>query len=133
MNMVVVLKQNDTLELVTAPLDGTILPGVTRDSILQIAKDTGEFKVSERYLTMEELLNHRENGSLVECFGCGTAAVVSPIQSIKFHGRVYDIPLAPENPSTGVGYWTNYFWETMSNIQYGKIEHDWSLPIGPTL
>merc|ERR1711991_486964 len=100
MNMLIVLKQKDSLELVTAPLDGTILPGVTRDSILQLARDTGEFKVSERYLTMEEVLQHREKGTLVECFGCGTAAVVSPIQSIKFQGRVYDVPLSPENPST---------------------------------
>jgi branched-chain amino acid aminotransferase len=71
-------------ELVTPPLDGTILPGVTRDSILQLSRQWGEFTVSERPVTMRELCVASEEGRIVEMFGSGTAAIVSPIKHVRY-------------------------------------------------
>ena len=72
------------VELVTPQLDGTILPGVTRDSILQLTKEWREFKVSERPVSMRELLHANEEGRILEMFGSGTAAIVSPIKKIRY-------------------------------------------------
>jgi branched-chain amino acid aminotransferase len=67
------------IELITAPLDGTILPGVTRDAMLSLAREWGEFKVSERTFTMTELAQAIEENRCIEAFGTGTAAIVSPV------------------------------------------------------
>jgi branched-chain amino acid aminotransferase len=61
-------------ELVTPPLDGTILPGVTRDSILSLTKDWNEFKVAERPVKMSEITKAIEDGRLIEMFGAGNLA-----------------------------------------------------------
>jgi branched-chain amino acid aminotransferase len=95
MNLFCVLKdQQGQFELVTPQLDGTILPGVTRDSILQLAKKQAPgggsgapLRVSERRLTMSELLRASDEGRLVEMFGSGTAAIVSPIKKIRYVTR----------------------------------------------
>ena len=83
MNLFVVFKQEDgAVELVTPPLDGTILPGVTRDSILSLARNhaagtqhipklTTKLTVSERGVTMKEVCEAVQSGRLVEMFGCG--------------------------------------------------------------
>jgi branched-chain amino acid aminotransferase len=68
-------------ELITAPLDGTILPGVTRNSLLALAKEWG-INVSERKFTMTELAQAVKDGRCYEAFGVGTAAVVSPVGKI---------------------------------------------------
>ena len=76
-------------ELVTPPLtDGTILPGVTRDSILQLCRQWKEFDVSERDVTMDDLMLALQQNRLLEVFGSGTAAVVSPVKRIHYQGRV---------------------------------------------
>ena len=79
--------------------DGSIgwdhLPGVTRDSILTLCKDWGEFKVTERKYTMAELTKAVDENRLIECFGAGAAAVVSPIRLINYHGKDYEVPLNP--------------------------------------
>lgn len=89
-------KSNGGLELVTAPLTrGDILPGVTRRSILELARDwakTDEGKqqhleVNERWLTMKEVVAAEKEGRLVECFGAGTAVVISPVKSIFYDGH----------------------------------------------
>ena len=77
-------------EIVTAPLDGTILPGVTRDSCLQLLRDWG-FKVSERKLSVDELVDAAHAGKLEEAFGCGTAAVISPVGEIYYKGEKHVI------------------------------------------
>ena len=64
--------------VVTAPLEGSVLPGVTRDSIIHILKDWG-YKVEERELSIDELMEAGRNGKLREAFGTGTAAVISPV------------------------------------------------------
>jgi branched-chain amino acid aminotransferase len=72
-------------EVVTAPLTGSILPGVTRDSVIRIVKGWG-MKMSERSLDIDELIDAAKNGSLKEAFGTGTAAVISPVGQITYKG-----------------------------------------------
>ena len=90
--MFVAFENDDgTKELVTAPLDGTILEGVTRDSILELARErlpSDEWTVSERKYTIYEIEEKANKGQLIEAFGAGTAAVVSPINNIGFRGKI---------------------------------------------
>ena len=128
MNFFVLWKRRDgELELITAPLDGTILPGVTRRSILELARGWGEFKVTEAPFTIRELLEAAREGRVVECFGAGTAAVVSPVRTISFEGKETEIPLHPTDKSAGAGKLTQRFWNVLADIQYGRVEHEgWS-------
>ncbi len=114
-------------ELVTPPLDGTILEGVTRDSILSLARSWNEFKVSERKITMSEVVKALEENRLLEMFGAGTACVVSPIKGIHYRGRDLDVPLDPKDPSSNAGPVTKRFADILLGIQYGEIPHEWSV------
>ncbi len=73
-------------ELITAPLNGSILPGVTRDSVIRIVKDWG-LKMTERSLAIDEVIDAVNNGRLKEAFGTGTAAVISPVGQITYKGE----------------------------------------------
>ncbi len=73
-------------EVITAPLTGSILPGITRDSVIRLIKDWG-MKLSERSLGIEEVIEAAGNGRLKEAFGTGTAAVISPVGQITYKGR----------------------------------------------
>eukprot|EP01132_Coremiostelium_polycephalum_P000412 gene412-522_t len=127
MNMFVYWKNNQgEMELITPPLDGTILPGITRDSIIKLAESWKEFKVSERTFTMSELAKAIKEGRVKEAFGSGTAAIVSPIKSISYKGEEYPIPI---DEKTGAGPLTNRLAETIMGIQYGEIESDWSVVV----
>ncbi|KAI9214240.1 hypothetical protein DS838_000882 [Geotrichum bryndzae] len=113
-------------ELVTAPLDGTILEGVTRDSILHLAReklDPNEWIVSERYCTIYEVEERAAKGELVEAFGSGTAAVVSPIKEIGWKGNDINVPLQEGKQS---GPLTEAVAKWIGDIQYGVVEHPWS-------
>jgi branched-chain amino acid aminotransferase len=115
-------------ELVTPPLTrGDILPGVTRDSILTLARTLwhDDLRVSERFPTMSEIQRAAHDGTLVEAFGAGTAAVVTPIASIRYRGQDIQIPASP------TGEITQRIWDTLTGIQYGKIPgpEGWSVPI----
>ena len=79
-------------KLVTPQLNTAVLDGVTRDSILTLAKDMN-FPVEERRIAVQELKEAFENNTLTEAFGAGTAAVVAPIQTINIHGEDYTIAL----------------------------------------
>jgi branched-chain amino acid aminotransferase len=81
-------------DLVTPKLSSAILDGVTRDSILTIAKDNPAIKVEERRVTLDEIEQGFIKGTLTEAFGAGTAAVVAPIAVINIHGKDYQIPAA---------------------------------------
>lgn len=73
-------------------MDGCILPGITRDSILKLTRDREEFKdvdVEEREFTIEEFIERYENGSLIEIFMSGTAAVVVPVDLVTCRGKDY--------------------------------------------
>lgn len=114
-------------ELVTAPLDGTILEGVVRDSILQLARERlvpEGWKVSERRFTMRELAEASEEGRLREVFGSGTAAVVSPVRSISYRGKLVGCGLPADKE---VGEVTQRMKDWIEGIQYGEEEHVWSV------
>ena len=86
MNMVFVMDG----KLVTAPTGGSILPGITRKSVLQLAGDMG-IAVEERPIAVEELFRAHEEGRLTEAFGTGTAAVISPVGLMEYHGKVMEL------------------------------------------
>lgn len=128
MNAFFVFKDNKTgkKELATAPLDGTILEGVTRDSILQLSRERlpkSEWSINERKFTMQEVKDRAEKGELVEAFGAGTAAVVSPINNIGWKGKDIAVPTTLGNS----GELTNQVAEWIKKIQYGQEEYKhWS-------
>ncbi|CRK44426.1 hypothetical protein BN1723_016334, partial [Verticillium longisporum] len=108
MNMFVALKNKETgqNELVTAPLDGTILEGVTRDSVLSLAREKlvpEGWLVSERKYTMKELDEAAQEGRLIEAFGSGTAAIISPVRSIAWKGKTVVVTAALRTPFTKGG------------------------------
>jgi len=115
-------------ELVTAPLSmGTILPGVTRDSVLTLTRDWKEFEVSERVYTMHEVIDAIESGRMIEAFGTGTAAVVSPVNNIHFLDKDYAIPLDSSDPTAKIGKLTGAIWQAITDIQYGRVNHEWGV------
>ncbi|KZZ91445.1 branched-chain amino acid aminotransferase, cytosolic [Moelleriella libera RCEF 2490] len=131
MNMFVVIrdKQSGVKELVTAPLDGTILEGVTRDSILTLARERlvpEGWKVTERKYTMKELDEASREGRLVEAFGAGTAAIVSPVRTIAWKGRHVDCGLKETEES---GETAARIRDWIEAIQYGEEEHEWSVVV----
>ena len=114
-----------TKELTTAPLDGTILEGVTRDSILQLCKERlpKEWTVTERKFTIHEVEERAQKGQLIEAFGAGTAAVVSPIKAIGWKGKDIEVPLSAGSS----GEVTKSVAEWVRAIQYGDEEFEgWS-------
>lgn len=113
-------KNGDT-ELVTAPLDGTILPGVTRDSVINIVRSWG-ITVIERSYTMTEVAEAAKEDRMIEMFGCGTACVVCPINKIRYDDKDIDIPV-----KGGVaGELAQKVWDHLLDIQTGRVEHEYS-------
>lgn len=127
MNMFVLWKTKEgKQELITPPLDGTILPGITRDSILQLCKKWGEFEVSERKFTIHELMEASKEGRLLESFGAGTAAIVSPIESITYKGTEIKVPIVQE---LGAGKLAKRILDTILAVQYGEQPSPWSVVV----
>ena len=102
-------------EIVTPMLSGSILPGITRMSCIEVLKSKG-YKVSERLLSIDELGEALENGTLKEAWGCGTAAVVSPIGELCYKDTKYPIN------NGEIGEVTQMLYDTLTGIQWGKIE-----------
>ena len=100
-------------ELITAPLAGTILPGVTRDSVIRLAKHWG-LKVAERRLSMDEVMAAMADGTLREAFASGTAAIVSPVGQIRYRGKEYLIG------GGKTGKLTERLYNEIIQIQYGE-------------
>lgn len=128
MNLFAAIKDKKTgqKELVTAPLDGTILPGVTRKSVLELAREKLEpegWKISERKFTMPEVAEAAEEGRLLEIFGSGTAAVVSPVRDIRWKDQLVDCGLKPDQEAGEVA---SKMLGWIEARQYGDEEHDWS-------
>lgn len=136
MNLFVVFKRNGTYEIVTPPLDGMILPGVTRDSVLALGRDhesrklrlTGldnDVVVSERPVTMKEIQEASRAGQLVEMFGAGTAAVISAVDKIGYMGGDILIPTGKE----GMGPVAHAMWKELVGRQTGVIPSEWSVAV----
>lgn len=102
-------------ETVTPPLGGSILPGITRQSCLDLLRSWGE-PVSERLITIEELFAAAENGDLEEAWGSGTAAVISPIGHMSWNGKTVTIN------GGKIGPLTQRLYDTLTGIQWGTLE-----------
>ena len=103
-------------EIVTPELSsGSILPGITRKSCIEVLRDLG-YKVSERLLSVDELLDAMKNGKLEEAWGCGTAAVVSPIGRLMYDDVEYVIN------GEKIGEVTQKLYDILTGIQWGKVE-----------
>jgi len=104
--------------------EGTILPGITRDSTIQLLKSWG-INVIERRITIQELYDANANGSLEEAFGTGTAAVISPIGELNWNGKVITIN------GGKIGELSAKIYHTVTSIQSGKIEDPfgWTVPV----
>lgn len=106
---------------VTPPLHGTILPGVTRNSVLSLLKDRGE-KFEERRITIEEIISAHRSGNLKEAFGAGTAAVITPVGRIAYENEVIEL-------DTGTpGLASKQLYDAIVDIQTGVAEdpHGWN-------
>jgi branched-chain amino acid aminotransferase len=99
-------------ELITPHLGGSILPGVTRNSVITLAKHLGT-KVVERQISIDEVIATSQNGLMKEAFASGTAAVVSPVGHIHFRGKEYLI----NGGKTGV--LAEKLYDEIMKIQYG--------------
>ena len=111
-------------EIITPALTGSILPGVTRKSCIQVLKDKG-YKVSERLLSVDELHEAMKNGTLEEAWGCGTAAVISPIGELCYKGDKSIIN------GGKIGPVTQYLYDTLTGIQWGCLPdpYGWTVEI----
>ncbi len=111
MNIFFVMKD----KLVTPELDGSILSGITRMSVMELARKM-KIDVQERRIPVLELLEGIESGEVTESFGSGTAAVISPVGVLGFKGKTYRIG------DGNVGKYTQMFYDALTGIQYGEKE-----------
>lgn len=128
------------LDLITPALDGTILPGVTRDSILSLARTHGsdphspsslstsktlipKLHAHERAFNMAQFISWLEDGTLLEAFGSGTASIICPVSRIGYEGRDLVLPTY----EGGAGPVSKALWERIVEIQEGRRESQWSV------
>ena len=110
-------------KLITSPTSDSILDGITRKSIIKLAKDLN-IDVEERIITVDELLEAQENGSLKEIFGTGTAVVILPIKTFGYQNNDFNLPDL-DNP------WSLELKKKLTDIQYDKSSEyeDWKVKI----
>lgn len=120
MNMMFVYGSGENIKLVTPALSGSLLAGVTRDSLLQVAQDLG-YEVEERLISVEEWQEDVASGAMTEALACGTAAVITPIGHVKGEGIDFYIN------DNKAGEVTMKLREALTSIQQGKTEdtHGW--------
>lgn len=125
MNVMVLLKnKSGETELVTPPLSGIILPGVTRQSVLDLTREWNEFKVSERKITMAEVREALKEDRLLEMFGCGTACVICPIERLVHRGDDLYIPTMEQKDPLATRVL-----KAITDIQYGVVPHSWAVEV----
>ena len=110
-------------KLITAPTSDSILDGITRKSLIQIAKDEN-IDVEIRPLLVSELIDAANNGSLFEIFGSGTAVVVLPILGFGYENNKYELPIKENS-------WANLLKNKLNNIQYNisKDPYGWTIEV----
>ena len=108
----------------TAPTLGSVLPGITRMSCIELLKKWG-YEVKEERITIMDIMNAAKEGKLEEVFGTGTAAVISPVGELRYEEEVATI----NNFKTGEI--TQKLYDTLTGIQWGKIEDDmnWTIKV----
>lgn len=111
-------------ELVTPPLGGSILPGITRDSVIKLAQ-SWDITVSERHISIDEVTAASKEGSLKDVFGTGTAAVISPVGEFFYNDKNYLIN------NGEVGELSQKLFDELQQIQYGEKEdiNNWSIRV----
>jgi branched-chain amino acid aminotransferase len=111
-------------KIITPKLSGSILPGITRKSTLEIAKSLG-FEVEERIISIDDVVSALKSGGLSECFGTGTAAVISPVGELIYKDTKYVIN------DNKIGQISQKLYDTLTGMQYGKIEDSfgWTVQI----
>lgn len=111
-------------EIITPALTGSILPGITRKSCIEVLRQKG-YTVTERLLSVDELTAAMEAGTLEEAWGCGTAAVVSPIGQLFYDEKTYTIN------NNEIGPVTQELYDTLTGIQWGKVEdtYGWTVEL----
>ena len=102
-------------KIVTPELSGSILPGVTRDSVINLCKSWG-MEVEERRISIDEVADAHKNGKLEEVFGTGTAAVISPVGKLRWKDDVMVIN------DDKIGEVSQKIYDTVTGIQLGKLE-----------
>lgn len=112
-------------ELATPPLEnGIILPSISRRSLLELSREWKEFKVSEKRISISDLIRLNNEKRVIEFFGAGTACIVTPIAEIYYKGNLIELPTAQQPDPLYAR-----FFKTLSDIQYGRIEHPWAVQI----
>ncbi|XP_064399610.1 branched-chain-amino-acid aminotransferase-like [Halichondria panicea] len=112
-------------EIATPPLDGTILPGVTRMSLLELGATWGTHKVVERRMNMKDIIKAVEEKRMKEMFGAGTACVVCPVDRILYMDKSIHIPTV----ETG-GEVAKRYYKELTDIQYGRApNNDWTVTV----
>ena len=111
-------------EIITPPLAGTILAGVTRDSVLALLREW-RMRVSERPIAIDEVVEAAHAGTLEEVWGTGTAAVISPVGELSYRGERIVVN------GGGIGPLTQKLYDTIVEIQYGTVRdtHGWTLEL----
>ena len=102
-------------KVVTPMLNGSILPGITRNSVLTLCRDWG-LEVEERKISVDELIDAQKSGKLEEVFGSGTAAVISPVGKLRYKDDVMTIG------NGEIGELSQKLYDTVTGIQLGRIE-----------
>ncbi|RME21695.1 MAG: branched-chain amino acid aminotransferase [Deltaproteobacteria bacterium] len=112
-------------EVITSPLTGSILPGITRDSVIKLLGHWG-VKVTERRLGIDEVLDAQQKGTLVEVFGSGTAAIIAPVGTIHYKGTDYRVA------DGRTGELSQKLYDHLLGLQYGEKEDEfgWVEKIG---
>ena len=111
-------------KIVTPPLRGSILPGITRDSVIKLGRKMG-YEVEERLIAIDEVMECAKNGRMTEAFGSGTAAVISPVGAFCLDGEEVVVG------DGGIGEISMKLYDTLTGIQYGKLEDEmgWSMKL----
>ena len=111
-------------EIYTAPIEGTVLAGVTRDSMIHILRDWG-YTVNETRLSIDDLMKAGCDGTLEEIFGTGTAAVISPVGELRYREDTVIVN------DFKIGELTRKLYDTLTGIQWGKLEdkYGWTVEV----
>jgi branched-chain amino acid aminotransferase len=111
-------------KVLTPQLNGSILPGVTRDSVLCLCREWG-LPTEERRISIDEIYKAAQNGTLEEVWGTGTAAVISPVGQLRWEQNIMQIQ------DGGIGPVSRKLYDTITGIQLGKIkdDHNWTVEV----
>jgi branched-chain amino acid aminotransferase len=111
-------------KVITPALSGSILPGITRDSVMRICRDWG-FEVEEKQISIDELVAAQQSGALEEAFGTGTASIIAPVGKLRYKGNDMVIKGGKTGPLSKKLY------DTVTGIQWGELpdKYGWRLSV----